>query len=84
MQRRAIFKRPSSSSPPITPLFADVDLIRIHGDCHRGNLLWTPHGPTFLDFDDMLNGPAVQDLWMMLPSYDEEGQRGRRVMLEGY
>ena len=68
----------------ITPLFADVDLIRIHGDCHRGNLLWTPHGPTFLDFDDMLNGPAVQDLWMMLPSYDEEGQRGRRVMLEGY
>ena len=68
----------------ITPLFEDVDLIRIHGDCHRGNLLWTPHGPTFLDFDDMLNGPAVQDLWMMLPSYDEEGQRGRQVMLEGY
>lgn len=68
----------------IRPLFTDVDMIRIHGDCHRGNLLWTPFGPTFLDFDDMVNGPAVQDLWMMLPSYDEEGQRGRRVMLEGY
>ena len=68
----------------IEPLLKDVDMLRIHGDCHRGNLLWTPHGPTFLDFDDMVNGPAVQDLWMMLPSYDAEGQRGRDIVLESY
>jgi len=64
--------------------FADVPMHRIHGDCHLGNLLWTTRGPTFLDFDDMLVGPAVQDIWMMLPSFDAEGQRQREVMLKAY
>jgi len=39
--------------------------IRLHGDCHPGNILWRD-GPTFVDLDDCRNGPAVQDLWMML------------------
>ncbi|WP_186425971.1 serine/threonine protein kinase [Cupriavidus metallidurans] len=53
----------------------DVRLLRLHGDCHRGNVLWideedargrgTP-GPHFVDFDDSRMGPAVQDLWMLL------------------
>jgi Ser/Thr protein kinase RdoA (MazF antagonist) len=68
----------------IEPLFADVPMHRIHGDCHLGNLIWTPRGPTFLDFDDFCVGPAVQDFWMVVPSYDEEGQRQRRVLLEAY
>lgn len=40
-------------------------MIRLHGDCHPGNILWRD-GPTFVDLDDCRNGPAVQDLWMML------------------
>ena len=68
----------------ITPMFNHCKNIRIHGDCHRGNLLLTPEGPTFLDFDDMVMGPAVQDIWMMIPSYDAEGAAQRELLLEGY
>ncbi len=68
----------------IEPLFRDVPTHRIHGDCHLGNLLWTPSGPTFLDFDDMLEGPAVQDVWMLVPSFDAEGQRQRALLVEAY
>jgi Ser/Thr protein kinase RdoA (MazF antagonist) len=68
----------------IEPLFRDVPLHRIHGDCHLGNLIWTPRGPTFLDFDDTLVGPAVQDVWLLVPSADEEGRRQRDLLLEAY
>ncbi|WP_139559202.1 serine/threonine protein kinase [Methylotetracoccus oryzae] len=44
----------------------DVRLLRLHGDCHVGNILWTDDGPHFVDFDDIRSGPAVQDLWMLL------------------
>jgi len=63
---------------------------RIHGDCHLGNLLRGPAGGSegdawfFLDFDDMLTGPAVQDVWMLLPGRDPEAERQRRLLLEGY
>jgi Ser/Thr protein kinase RdoA (MazF antagonist) len=40
--------------------------IRLHGDCHAGNILWTDKGPHFVDLDDCRTGPAVQDIWMML------------------
>lgn len=40
--------------------------IRLHGDCHAGNLLWRDDSAHFVDFDDARNGPAVQDLWMLL------------------
>jgi Ser/Thr protein kinase RdoA (MazF antagonist) len=40
--------------------------LRLHGDCHAGNILWTDQGPHFVDFDDARTGPAVQDLWMLL------------------
>lgn len=58
--------------------------LRLHGDCHHGNILWTDEGPHFVDLDDCRNGPAVQDLWMLL-----HGDRGERTiqlsaMLEGY
>ncbi len=67
----------------IEPMLADVPLHRIHGDCHPANLLWAD-GPLFLDFDDMLTGPAVQDVWMLVPSADAEGDRQRRVLLDAY
>ena len=40
--------------------------IRLHGDCHPGNILWTEDGPHFVDLDDARMGPAMQDLWMLL------------------
>jgi Ser/Thr protein kinase RdoA (MazF antagonist) len=43
-----------------------VRTLRLHGDCHAGNILWTDQGPHFVDFDDARTGPAVQDLWMLL------------------
>ena len=43
-----------------------ASLGRILGDCHRGNILWTDFGPHFVDLDDCLTGPAIQDLWMLL------------------
>jgi Ser/Thr protein kinase RdoA (MazF antagonist) len=69
---------------------------RIHGDCHPGNLLRKdppppkPGSPAlkaeffFLDFDDFVTGPAVQDVWMLVPSRDEEGARQRDVLISGY
>ena len=43
-----------------------VNVQRLHGDCHASNILWTPDGPHFVDFDDARTGPAIQDLWMLL------------------
>ncbi|MEP6824650.1 MAG: serine/threonine protein kinase [Ramlibacter sp.] len=60
-------------------------LLRLHGDCHPGNILWTPdQGPHFVDLDDARTGPAVQDLWMLL-----SGDRAQRTgqlsgLLDGY
>lgn len=68
----------------IAPFFQNVNNIRIHGDCHLANLLITPLGPTFLDFDDMVMGPAVQDIWMLIPSFDAEGKRQRDILIEAY
>ena len=44
----------------------EVRNIRLHGDCHAGNILWTDGGPHFVDLDDCRSGPAIQDLWMLL------------------
>jgi Ser/Thr protein kinase RdoA (MazF antagonist) len=69
-----------------------IQSIRLHGDCHAGNVLWTPvdapaaagPGPHFVDLDDACMGPAVQDLWMLL-----SGERAQRTwqlgcLLDGY
>jgi Ser/Thr protein kinase RdoA (MazF antagonist) len=58
--------------------------IRIHGDCHLGNLLWDEHGPVFVDLDDCAMGARVQDLWMMLSGPPAEQQRQWQELLEGY
>jgi len=69
----------------ITPLFADVEMIRIHGDCHFANLLNRLDESFFLiDFDDMAVGPPVQDLWMLLPGYRNESLPEIDLFLEGY
>jgi Ser/Thr protein kinase RdoA (MazF antagonist) len=68
----------------IEPLFEGVPTHRIHGDCHLGNLLWGRDNPTFVDFDDMRMGPAVQDVWLLVPSADDEGRRQRELLVDAY
>ncbi len=62
----------------------DVAMLRLHGDCHMGNLLWTDAGPHFVDFDDSRMGPAIQDLWMMLSGDQDEMQKQLNEILVGY
>jgi Ser/Thr protein kinase RdoA (MazF antagonist) len=61
-----------------------VETIRLHGDCHGGNVLWTDDGPHFVDFDDSRMGPAVQDLWMLLSGERAEMVRQLSDVLAGY
>jgi Ser/Thr protein kinase RdoA (MazF antagonist) len=61
-----------------------VPVHRIHGDCHAGNLLRGSEGWFVLDFDDTLVGPAVHDIWMLLPGRDAEGLRQRALLIDGY
>lgn len=58
--------------------------LRLHGDCHPGNVLWTEAGPHFVDLDDCMTGPAVQDLWMLLSGSAEEQRAQFADLLEGY
>ena len=62
----------------------DVKPIRLHGDCHGGNVLWTDAGPHFVDFDDCRSGPAVQDLWMLLSGDRQSMERQLGHVLAGY
>lgn len=66
------------------PRFEAVPLHRLHGDCHLGNLLWQNERPFFLDFDDLVTGPAVQDVWMVVRGRDAEAVRQRELLLDGY
>jgi Ser/Thr protein kinase RdoA (MazF antagonist) len=61
-----------------------VAMIRLHGDCHAGNVLWTPDGPHFVDFDDARSGPAIQDLWMLLSGDRADQRRQMTDVLAGY
>jgi Ser/Thr protein kinase RdoA (MazF antagonist) len=69
----------------IIPLFKDVDFIRLHGDCHTSNLIHRPGESFFIiDFDDMVVGPPIQDMWMLLPGYLDESRVELSLLLEGY
>ena len=81
-----------SQHPVLSGTGGDIRRLRLHGDCHTGNILWTPAdapaaagpGPHFVDLDDARMGPAVQDLWMLL-----SGDRAQRTyqlscLLDGY
>jgi Ser/Thr protein kinase RdoA (MazF antagonist) len=67
----------------------DVRQLRLHGDCHPGNILWTPEGsagagPHFVDLDDARMGPAVQDLWMLLSGERAQQLQQLGALLDGY
>ena len=67
----------------------DLKVLRLHGDCHPGTILWTPEGmqepgPHFVDMDDARTGPAVQDLWMLVHGDIAERRQRMEIVLEGY
>lgn len=69
----------------ISPLFDNIGIIRLHGDCHFGNILHRSHESFLLiDFDDMAMGPAVQDFWMLLPGYRSDSFLEIENFLDGY
>jgi Ser/Thr protein kinase RdoA (MazF antagonist) len=68
---------------------AAIKKIRLHGDCHPGNILWTPEGlpgagPHFVDLDDARTGPAVQDLWMLLSGDRQQCLQQLGALVDGY
>ena len=62
----------------------EMRALRLHGDCHAGNVLWTDEGPHFVDFDDCRSGPAIQDLWMLLSGDRASMTRQLSDVLAGY
>jgi Ser/Thr protein kinase RdoA (MazF antagonist) len=58
--------------------------LRLHGDCHLGNVLWGEQGPVFVDLDDCCSGPAIQDLWMLLSGSPDEQRHQWEQIMEGY
>ncbi len=63
--------------------YVNSNPIRLHGDCHAGNILWRD-GPTFVDLDDCRSGPAIQDLWMMLSGDRHQQQIQLETLIEAY
>jgi Ser/Thr protein kinase RdoA (MazF antagonist) len=64
--------------------FGALPRIRIHGDCHGGNILWRENGPLFVDLDDCMSGPRIQDLWMFLSGDAATQQSSWAALMEGY
>ena len=64
--------------------FSQINYQRVHGDCHHGNILLNQGRPFLIDFDDMSQGPCVQDIWMTIPGRDQESVIQRELMLEAY
>jgi Ser/Thr protein kinase RdoA (MazF antagonist) len=62
----------------------EIRSLRLHGDCHPSNVLWTDAGPHFVDFDDSRMGPAIQDLWLLLPGDRADASRSLADLLAGY
>jgi Ser/Thr protein kinase RdoA (MazF antagonist) len=64
--------------------FGPMPAVRIHGDCHAGNILWRENGPLFVDLDDCMSGPRIQDLWMFLAGDAASQQSSWAALMEGY
>ncbi|QRG79045.1 serine/threonine protein kinase [Citrobacter sp. R56] len=83
-QRDAFLKATDGLISAVTERWhARFDTLRLHGDCHAGNILWRD-GPLFVDLDDARNGPAVQDLWMLLNGDKAEQRMQLETIIEAY
>jgi Ser/Thr protein kinase RdoA (MazF antagonist) len=86
----AVLARASDENDSETP--GEIRILRLHGDCHPGNILWTPAdaapaagpGPHFVDLDDARMGPAVQDLWMLQSGDRAQRTRQLGALVDGY
>ncbi len=67
-----------------SPAPASLASCRLHGDFHPGNILWRAEGPHIVDLDDCCNGPAIQDLWMLLSGSRESMRAQLALLVEGY
>jgi len=65
-------------------LMQEESAIRLHGDCHLGNLLWLDDRPIFVDFDDSLMGPPVQDIWMVAHRRDDRNRKLSDTLIDAY
>ena len=68
----------------ILKCIGSIDQIRLHGDCHAGNVLWSESGPHIVDLDDCLMGPAIQDIWMLLSGEPKQMEVQLTKILQGY
>jgi Ser/Thr protein kinase RdoA (MazF antagonist) len=64
--------------------YGPLSQIRLHGDCHLGNILWSDTGPVFVDLDDCMTGPRIQDLWMLLSGSPDEQEGQWQALMRGY
>ncbi len=80
----AIAKHVLDASQEVFDRHQNVEHIRLHCDCHPGNILWTDDGPHIVDLDDSRNGPAIQDIWMLLGGDAETMNHRLDLILEGY
>ena len=86
---RKAFEEAMLTAQSVFESVGDVKRLRLHGDCHPGNILWTPEGlpgagPHFVDLDDARTGPAVQDLWMLLSGDRGQCTRQLGALVDGY
>ena len=86
---RKAFEEAMQTAEGVFKSVGEVKQIRLHGDCHPGNILWTPEGlpgagPHFVDLDDARTGPAVQDLWMLLSGDRPQCLRQLGALVDGY
>lgn len=68
----------------LKPMFGHLTVQRLHGDFHRGNIVWTSAGPFAVDFDDCLTGPIEQDLWLLFPGKDQYSLDDKDRFLAAY
>jgi len=86
---RQAFEEAMGVAQSVFESVGDVPSLRLHGDCHPGNILWTPEGlpgagPHFVDLDDARSGPAVQDLWMLLSGDRAQCTQQLGALIDGY
>ena len=86
---RKAFDEAMQTAQAVFESVGDVKTLRLHGDCHPGNILWTPEGlpgagPHFVDLDDARSGPAVQDLWMLMSGDRAQSTRQLGALVDGY
>ena len=81
---RTLARDCDQAATDILSAMSTEDFQRVHGDCHGGNILWREDSPHFVDLDDCVSGPVVQDIWMLLNGDRNQRERQLADFIEGY